>query len=59
MDLTVYLKLPVQFIVLINKYNRVFYGCDEPYFVGTHSAGTGDRQHNQAYLPGTGDTVMT
>ena len=32
---TVYLKLLVRFIVLISKYNAVFYGIDEPYFVCT------------------------
>ena len=31
MVLTIYLKFPVQFIMLIRKYNEVFYGCDEPY----------------------------
>ena len=28
--------------MLIIKYNRVFYGHDEPYFVCTHSASAGD-----------------
>ena len=32
---TVYLKLLVRFIVLISKYNSVFYGIDKPYFVCT------------------------
>ena len=46
--------------VLISKYNGwVFCGRDEPYFACTHSASADDRHCNQAYLPGTGDTVMT
>ena len=40
--------------MLISKFNRVFYGRDEPYFVFTHSSSAGGRHHNQAYLPGTG-----
>ena len=59
MVLTVYLKLPVWFIVLIIKCNWVFYGCDKTYFVYTHSAGADYRHRNQAYLPGEGDKVMT
>ena len=51
---TVYLKRLVQIIMLISKYNEVFYGRDEPYFVCTHSASASDRHRNQAYLPGTG-----
>ena len=49
MVLTVYLKLSVWFIVLIIKYNRVFYGCDKTYFVYTHSAGADNCHRNQAY----------
>ena len=62
MVLRMYLQFPMRFIVLISKYNvsGVFYGRDEPYFLHmAYSAGAGDRHRNQAYLPGTGDTVMT
>ena len=40
---------------------RGFLWRDEPYFVCTHSATAGDccDHGNQAYLPGTGYTVMT
>ena len=48
-----------RFIMLINKYNGVFYGRDEPYFVCTHSTSSGDRHRDHAYVPGKGDTVMT
>ena len=38
-----------QFIVVISKYNSVFYGHDEPYFARAHSASAGGRHCNQAY----------
>ena len=55
MVLTVYLKLPKQFIVQIQQ---GFCRRDESYFVCTHSASAGDLHRNQVYLPGTGDTVI-
>ena len=54
MVLTVSLKLPRRFIVLTSKYSGVFYGCDEPYCVSTHSANHG----KQAYLHGTGGHIL-
>ena len=59
MFLIVYLKLLVRFIVSISKYNGVFYGHDEPYFVCILSASVGDRHRNQANLPGAEETVIT
>ena len=55
MVLKMFLKIPVWFIGLISKCNSGFYGRDESYFVCTHLTSAG----NQAYSPGTGDTVMT
>ena len=55
----VYLKLPVRFMALISRFNGVFYGRDEPYFLCAHSASASDRHRNQAYSPGTEDTVIT
>ena len=40
-------------MVLISKYNGVFYSCDEQYFVCTHWTSAGDRHLNEAYLPDT------
>ena len=40
------MQMAMVLAVLFNrKYNRVFYGRDESYFVCTHSAGAGDRHH--------------
>ena len=53
-----YKVVPVRFMVIIGKYNRLFYSQDEPCSVCAHSASVCDCHCNQAYLPGTRDTVM-